>query len=86
MLSVNQRSSASNHRNSLVCDLSTSHLCLTQALYRFQDTRFAMTYSTLGYLVAIMSLLSFPIMPRAKFVQTMILNIVILFSIFQHSL
>ncbi|KAG4030892.1 hypothetical protein MFRU_010g00260 [Monilinia fructicola] len=33
------------------------------------------TYTTLGYLVAIISVLSLPFMPRAKFFQTMILNV-----------
>jgi len=30
----------------------------------------------LGYLVAIVTVLSTPIMPRAKFIQTMILNLI----------
>lgn len=42
----------------------------------YQSNGVAQTYSTLGYLVAIMSLLSFGIMPRAKFVQTMVFNII----------
>ena len=33
-------------------------------------------YTTLGYLFCIMSLLGFAIMPRAKFVQNIVLNIV----------
>ncbi|KAI4203065.1 MAG: hypothetical protein LQ350_002113 [Teloschistes chrysophthalmus] len=48
----------------------------TIAIALFQNTGFANTYSTLGYLVAIMSILSFAIMPRAKFVQTMFFNII----------
>jgi hypothetical protein len=36
----------------------------------------AETYSTLGYLVAIVSIISFCIMPRAKFIQTMIMNLI----------
>ncbi|KAL8691620.1 MAG: hypothetical protein Q9218_003195 [Villophora microphyllina] len=48
----------------------------TMAIALYQDTGFADTYSTIGYLVAIMSILSFAIMPRAKFVQTMLFNIV----------
>lgn len=32
----------------------------------FQATPVAQTYSTLGYLIAVMSILSFAIMPRAK--------------------
>ena len=47
----------------------------TISIALYQSTGFAQTYSTLGYLVAIMSLLSFVIMPRAKFVQTMLFNI-----------
>ncbi|KAL8776179.1 MAG: hypothetical protein Q9194_003314 [Teloschistes cf. exilis] len=48
----------------------------TIAIALFQNTGFANTYSTLGYLVAIMSILSFAIMPRAKFIQTMFFNII----------
>ena len=42
----------------------------------YQATSFADTFSTLGYLVAIMSVLSFPILPRSKFIQTMLLNVI----------
>lgn len=42
-------------------------------MYQADDV--AETYSTLGYLVAIISILGFCIMPRAKFVQTMALNV-----------
>lgn len=48
----------------------------TIAIGLYQWTGFAETYSTLGYLVAVMSILSFAIMPRAKFIQTMLLNII----------
>ena len=48
----------------------------TIAIALYQSTGFAETYSTLGYLVAIMSILSFAIMPRAKFFQTMLFNII----------
>lgn len=48
----------------------------TIALALYQSTAFADTYSTLGYLVAITSILSFSVMPRAKFVQTMLFNII----------
>ena len=41
----------------------------------YQSTAFADVYSTLGYLVAIMSILSFAILPRSKFIQTMLFNI-----------
>ncbi|KAF4553310.1 ER transporter-like protein 1 [Elsinoe fawcettii] len=46
-------------------------LAPTIALAAFQATDFAETYTTLGYLVGIVSILSFSIMPRAKFLQTM---------------
>lgn len=48
----------------------------TIAIGLYQSTAFAETYSTLGYLVAVMSILSFAIMPRAKFFQTMLFNII----------
>ena len=44
--------------------------------YSYEDTGFAMKFTTSGYLVAIMSIVSFAIMPRAKFIQTMVLNLV----------
>ncbi|CAE7021633.1 hypothetical protein CFE70_003030 [Pyrenophora teres f. teres 0-1] len=47
----------------------------TIALAMYQADDVAEKYSTLGYLIAIMSILGFCIMPRAKFVQTMTLNI-----------
>ena len=47
----------------------------TISLAAFQADRFANTYSTLGYLVAIISILGFCIMPRAKFIQTMTMNV-----------
>ena len=46
------------------------------SLAAYQGTSFADTFSTLGYLVAIMSLLSFAILPRSKFIQTMLLNVI----------
>lgn len=48
----------------------------TIALAVYQNSAFAAIYSTLGYLVAIMSVLSFCILPRSKFIQTMLLNII----------
>ncbi|MCJ1310085.1 hypothetical protein MMC25_003746 [Agyrium rufum] len=42
----------------------------------YQATPVADTFVTVGYLVAIMSILSFSILPRAKFAQTMILNVI----------
>ncbi|KAF2873852.1 hypothetical protein BDV95DRAFT_488880 [Massariosphaeria phaeospora] len=47
----------------------------TIALAMYQADAVATTYSTLGYLVAIISILGFCIMPRAKFIQTMALNV-----------
>lgn len=47
----------------------------TISLAIYQATPVANTFSTLGYLVAVMSILSFSILPRAKFIQTMSLNI-----------
>ena len=41
----------------------------------YQSTPFADVYSTLGYLVAIMSVLSFAILPRSKYIQTMLFNV-----------
>ena len=43
-------------------------LAPTIAIAIYQSSRIAEIYSTVGYLVAIMSILSMPIMPRAKFV------------------
>jgi len=45
------------------------------ALSMYQADAVAQHYSTLGYLVAIASILGFCIMPRGKFIQTMVLNI-----------
>lgn len=42
----------------------------------YEDTGFATKFLTTGYLVAIMAIISFAILPRAKFIQTMALNIV----------
>ena len=46
------------------------------SLAAYQSTAFADLYSTLGYLVAIMSVLSFAILPRSKFIQTMLFNVI----------
>ncbi|KAL6709145.1 hypothetical protein ACN47E_001961 [Coniothyrium glycines] len=48
----------------------------TIALAMYQADSVAQTFSTSGYLVAIMSILGFCIMPRAKFLQTMTLNVI----------
>jgi hypothetical protein len=47
----------------------------TIALAMYQADAVAQTFTTLGYLVAIISILGFCIMPRAKFIQTMTMNI-----------
>lgn len=47
----------------------------TIALSMYQATAVAKVYTTLGYLTAIISILGFCIMPRAKFIQTMTMNI-----------
>jgi hypothetical protein len=48
----------------------------TIALAMYQADKVATMYGTLGYLVAIVSILGFCIMPRAKFIQTMIMNVI----------
>jgi hypothetical protein len=50
-------------------------LAPTISLAAYQATNFAETYTTLGYLVGVVSILSFAIMPRSKFLQTWLLNI-----------
>jgi hypothetical protein len=47
----------------------------TIAMAMYQADAVARVYSTLGYLTAIISILGFCIMPRAKFIQTMTMNI-----------
>ncbi|KAF2646232.1 hypothetical protein P280DRAFT_387163 [Massarina eburnea CBS 473.64] len=47
----------------------------TIALAIYQNKAVADHYTTLGYLIAIISILGFCIMPRAKFIQTMTMNI-----------
>ncbi|CAD6443985.1 6591b8dc-15cf-408f-bb8d-ed5171e1b646 [Sclerotinia trifoliorum] len=47
----------------------------TIAIAFYESDSVSRTYTTLGYLVAIICVLSLPIMPRAKFFQTMILNL-----------
>lgn len=46
------------------------------AMAMYQATEVAEIYTTLGYLIAIISIFSFAIMPRAKFMQTMLLDII----------
>lgn len=45
-----------------------------QAFYQADGV--ASTYATIGYLVPIITVIAIPIMPRAKFIQTTILNII----------
>jgi len=47
----------------------------TICLAMYQATPVAQYFTTLGYLTAIISILGFCIMPRAKFIQTMTMNI-----------
>ncbi|KAF1921458.1 hypothetical protein BDU57DRAFT_544942 [Ampelomyces quisqualis] len=47
----------------------------TIAMSMYQATPVAQVYTTLGYLTAIISILGFCIMPRAKFLQTMSMNV-----------
>ncbi|KAJ6121608.1 hypothetical protein N7512_004073 [Penicillium capsulatum] len=44
-------------------------------MLKYQSTSVAHEFTTLGYLVAIVSILGFAIMPRAKFIQMMIFDI-----------
>lgn len=46
------------------------------ALAMYQSPKVAAHYTTLGYLIAIMSILGLPIMPRGKFIQTMSMNVI----------
>ncbi|KAL6721682.1 hypothetical protein ACLMJK_000786 [Lecanora helva] len=43
----------------------------------YESTSVADTYSTIGYVISIMAALSLPMLPRAKFLQMMFLNIVL---------
>lgn len=45
----------------------------TVAIAMYQSRAVAEHYTTLGYLIAIMAILGFPIMPRGKFIQNMTL-------------
>jgi hypothetical protein len=47
-----------------------------KAIAFYQADSVAATYTTLGYLIPIISVLGMPIMPRAKFFQTLILNLI----------
>ncbi|KAF1957761.1 hypothetical protein CC80DRAFT_442674 [Byssothecium circinans] len=62
-------------------DLSTALMMMkaglppTIALAIYQKTAVADRYITLGYFIAVVSILGFCIMPRAKFIQTMTMNV-----------
>lgn len=45
-------------------------------MFSYQSDRWAKEYSTLGYLVAIISLISLPILPRAKFIQSLTTSLI----------
>ena len=45
------------------------------AIAAYQATAWADHYTTIGYLVGIMSVLSLPISPRAKFLQSMLMQL-----------
>lgn len=48
----------------------------TVAIAMYQSRAVAQHYTTLGYLIAIMAILGFPIMPRGKFIQNMTLIVI----------
>ncbi|KAI7577419.1 hypothetical protein KC346_g19548, partial [Hortaea werneckii] len=50
-------------------------LAPTVAIAAYQATSYADMFTTIGYLVGVMAVLSFPIQPRAKFLQTMLVNL-----------
>lgn len=55
-----------------------SSVAPTITLAAFQATPWANYYTTLGYLSIIMTILTVVIMPRAKFIQTLLVNILLL--------
>ena len=61
---------------STVITMAKGGLAPIIALAALRSPTFAAQYTTLGYLVAIMSMLGFAILPRAKFIQGMVLNVV----------
>ena len=54
--------------------MNRGSLAPTIAIAWYQSDNIAEIYQTLGYLVPIISVLSLAIMPRAKYIQTLILN------------
>ncbi|GAB7357843.1 hypothetical protein MBLNU230_g0014t1 [Neophaeotheca triangularis] len=54
-------------------------LAPTIAIAAFQANAYASFFTTIGYLVAVGSILAIPAQPRAKFLQTMLYNLIFLF-------
>ncbi|KAK1058243.1 hypothetical protein LTR74_013529 [Friedmanniomyces endolithicus] len=52
-------------------------LAPTIAISAYQSTAWADTYTTIGYLCGIIAILSLPIQPRAKYLQTMLTNVLV---------
>ena len=52
-------------------------LAPTIAIAGFQATAWANHYTTLGYLIGVMTVLSIVIQPRAKFLQTMLMSVLL---------
>ncbi|TKA41393.1 hypothetical protein B0A54_06295 [Friedmanniomyces endolithicus] len=52
-------------------------LAPTIAISAYQSTAWAETYTTIGYLCGIIAILSLPIQPRAKYLQTMLTNVLV---------
>ena len=56
-------------------NLPTPHLYSSSILSRYQASSVAGEYTTVGYLVAIISILALAILPRAKFLQNLLLSL-----------
>lgn len=54
-------------------------LAPTIAIAAYQAEPYASFFTTIGYLVAVGSILAIPVQPRAKFLQTMLYNLIFLF-------
>ncbi|TKA79513.1 hypothetical protein B0A55_02439 [Friedmanniomyces simplex] len=52
-------------------------LAPTIAISAYQSTVWAETYTTIGYLCGIIAILSLPILPRAKYLQTMLTSVLV---------
>ena len=46
-------------------------------LCRYQSSTVAYHYSTIGYLIPIMSILTVPVLPRARFIQNLLVTCVL---------